>query len=365
MTDHRNFALAGLAGILLSFCLIPVNAWSEPYLAIREGLKCNACHTNPTGGGKRNVFGRIYGQTNLPATASTNPTDQRVNPVLDIGGNFRFNANSFVSPGDEENTFSFDTERANLYIESTLISDKLTLYVDQQFSPANENREAWALYAVGDNNNAYIKAGKMFLPFGHRLQDDSALVRSVTGINFLTPDNGVEVGFDHHKWSTQVALSNGTAGGGENNRGKQINARSVYIETDWRMGAAAGYNDGPNDTDRSIYGAFGGARYLGSEFLFEVDFISDSSSDNKRKQLAALAEINREIVKGHNLKLTFGYHDPDTELKEDHRSRVSVVWEATPFPLWQMRVGTRQSQGIPQNNAQNTDQYFVQLHTWF
>lgn len=355
--------------LLLAAMLLPQWVAAEPYLAVREGLKCSACHSNPAGGGKRNQFGRIYGQTALPKRPSTAFSDQRPNEFFDVGGNFRFNASSFVSSGDTENTLSFEVERANVYLESVLIADKLSFYIDQQFSPASENREAWALYSLGDkvapDSHTYIKAGKIFLPFGMRIQDDSALVRSTSGINFLTPDNGVELGIERNQWSTQVALSNGTAGASENNVGKQLSARTVYVESDWRIGASVGFNDGIGDTDRTLFSVFSGIRGFGSEFLLELDLINDSTAGDDRSQLASLLEFNREVAKGHNLKLSAEYHDPDLDIDEDHRSRLSVVWEATPVPLLQLRFGARLAEGIPQNVVQNTDLYFVQLHAWY
>ena len=52
-----------LAGLLLS----PAVARAEPWIALEAGLKCAACHVNPTGGGKRTEFGAQYAARELAA----------------------------------------------------------------------------------------------------------------------------------------------------------------------------------------------------------------------------------------------------------------------------------------------------------
>src|SRR5438093_1535941 len=43
-------------------------ARAEPYLMVREGAKCSACHTNKTGGGKRKAFAHLHpSDTNVKA----------------------------------------------------------------------------------------------------------------------------------------------------------------------------------------------------------------------------------------------------------------------------------------------------------
>ena len=103
---------------------------------------------------------------------------------------------------------------------------------------SSSNREAYGLYWSA-SHEWYVKAGQMYLPFGFRLQDQSAFVQQITGINMTTPDQGVELGYEHGHWDAQLAISNGTAGGPEVDHGKQFSSQLIYVENMWRLGLAA------------------------------------------------------------------------------------------------------------------------------
>ena len=85
----------------------------------------------------------------------------------------------------------------------------LSFYFDEKIAPDDvENREAYMLLTPKQGKFT-VKAGQMFLPFGLRLQDDNAFVRQTSGINFLTPEDGVEVGLELAKWTAQLAVTEG------------------------------------------------------------------------------------------------------------------------------------------------------------
>jgi len=355
--------LTSIAILIGLFTTIMSSVSAEPYLAVRTGLKCMSCHVNPTGGGKRNAFGRIYGESILPSKPTDKPLGSLFGDRFDIGGNLRasFKANRTQN---QKNSSAFNTDRANIYIEAKLIPDKLSFYLDQQFAPGSDNRESW-LKLQNKEGSTYLKAGKIFQPYGLRLEDDDALVRSVPGINFSTPDNGLELGLEKGPWSTQLSLTNGSAGGAETNKGKQIGARVEYIQPKWRLGASANINKGDSQ-DRQMQNIFAGFKWLDSEFLVEADHIKDTNtSKGDIEQIATHFEINKEVKKGHNVKLSMEYLDPNLDIDEDHRSRTSLIWEHTPVPMLQVRIGLRSNKGIPQNDEQNSEEAFLQLHGFF
>jgi hypothetical protein len=68
---------------------------------------------------------------------------------------------------------------------------------------------------------------------------------------------------------------------------------------------------------------------------------------------------------GQNLKLTAEEFDPDTDVSEDQQVRYSLVWEYVPIQFAQLRAGVRYYDGIPQNDRQNRQQFFLQLNGYF
>lgn len=349
----------------LPLYLLSSNLSAEPWMAVQAGAKCVVCHVNPTGGGKRNEFGHIYGLNTLTARTVTDFNNPgKLNDYISVGGDLRFNAVATQIP-NQDDKFAFETEEILLYIQANLIPGTLTFYVDERLGPGGAlNREMYGLYWLNDNT-IYIKAGRMFLPFGFRLEDDTAFIRQVSGINYNTPDDGVEFGYDGTNLTMNLAVTNGAAGGNESNRGKQFSLRTSYVGSSGRVGISYNFND-VSDQDRTMGGVFAGLRTGIINWLAEIDYIKDDGAPGGTlKQRIGLLEANAILAKGHNLKLTYEYFDPDTEIPEDERTRNSLVWEWFPIQYTQISVGVRDSSGIPQNDLQNTTEWFIQLHNYF
>jgi hypothetical protein len=357
-SSHRQRALAWLLVLLA-----PAAAMAEPYLAVHSGLQCSACHVNGTGGGMRNSFGTLWGQTTLPVrtlTPGASPWTGEFGQYVAMGADLRTAATLIDEPGSSAaNSFELNSMRA--YLNLRIIPGRLDVYVDQRLAPGSStNAEAW-LRLVSAGRRFHLKAGQMYLPFGLRLQDDTAFIRERTGISFNTPDRGVELGFTGARWNTQLALSNGTAGAPEVDRGKQASLRMEYTHTRWRAGASLNYNDF-DAAARRMHGVFVGVKTGPVAWLAEVDAITDSAAGPDVSRWAGFLEANWMIRKGHNIKLTAERFDADRDAPADRQSRLSLLWEYTPLPFLQLRTGVRQYDDDADIPFQNQRQAFLQLH---
>jgi hypothetical protein len=361
MDPERRAAVIAV-GVLAAVLLAPALGRAEPYLAVRAGAKCVACHVNPTGGGKRTEFGAIYGQRELPAQSAPAPWRGTLNEHVALGGDYRASLDSRSIPNTRD-TLEFNT-RGQLYVEVKAILERLTLYLDERVAPgAASSREAFAMLWFGERA-AYVKAGRLFIPFGLRIEDDGAFIRQVSGTTFSSSDDGVEGGVEIGPWSAAVAATNGAGGAAETNRSKQLAGLASYVRPAWRAGWSFATNSG-DAAKRRMQSIFGGLRTGDVSWIASALHLADESSAGEAKQWAALAEANVAVVKGHNVKLTYEYHDPDRNVRENHRARYSAVWEYVPFQFTQLRAGVRKNDGIPQNDLQNATDFFLQWHAFF
>jgi hypothetical protein len=341
---------------------------AEPYLAIKNNVQCSACHINPAGGGARTTYGAYYGTHILPQTAgSLDLFDAgKFGETLRIGADLR--TNYYQSDRDEgEDTRGFETQSGQLYVVLQPKDSRFSLYIDEQIAPGGAlNRETFILTKL--NGQHFLKAGRIMLPYGIRLEDDSAFIRQASGFNFDTGDNGVELGLQYTKTLFNFAISNGSSGLNNDDKNLQFLARSEYLGNNWRIGATALYNDAEAGA-RTQANLFGGFVWQGFVFLAEADLIEDESIENipdeYQEQRVGLLEVNREISKGYNIKLTTEYLDPDTNIDENHRVRHSLLLEYTPFANLQIRGGLRKGDDIPQRDTGNYLDFFAQLHFYY
>lgn len=349
--------------VIILVLLISNFSLAEPYFAVREGMHCRSCHVNPTGGGMRNAFGNAYAQNQLAVSTLALPNDAPWTGALagpvSIGGNGRYSFRQFdIDNIDTPSTFA--TDRVSLYVSAAL-NDSITLMVDQQVGPGGSlNRESWIKLQSG---NWFVKAGKIFQPFGWRLEDDGAFIRQETGINFNAGDNGVELGFEKGAWSTQFAITNGSGGGTDNDDGKQASFRLAQAQQNFQWGINANINN-LDAGERTIAGLFVGLNTGPITWLGEVNQIRnrDFATNNGDQDLAFL-EANILISKGHNLKVTAEAHQFDNNTED--RMRYSLVYEFFPISFSQLRIGLRERDSDDIDPVFSAQELFAQMHVYF
>ncbi len=373
----------------LAICVLGSIHWgvssarAEPYLAIQEGYKCSRCHVNMTGGGKRTDFANIYVQTRLAhtffdwrriATKSDEDADEgspvktdsqssffsgRLNDYIAIGADLRALWEYTMTPGGPD-TNRFNQRKHTVYLEVDLIPEHVIFY--QTLAEGGDAREIFGLLK-GELKGApyYFKIGQFFLPFGLRLQDDTAFTRAATGFTYGVSDVGVEVGFEPGPLALHVAGSNGTGSSLETNRHKRLTASAAYVRKHFRVGGSYSTNEDAQGAETVIYGVNGGAQFGRVGILAEGDVIDDPTT----RQLASILELNFLLARGHNLKFSYEYHDPSRAIFENARERYSLVYEPFLYQFAQVRGGVRVNRGIPQNRDLNTVFYFLELHLFF
>jgi hypothetical protein len=380
--------------------LLAAQARAEPYMAVREGLKCSGCHVNVTGGGKRTEIIAAHGRDILhypdffkeisaPAEAFTG----EIHRFVGIGANLRASNTAIFqekgADGTVDNNTAFrgrldenelEVNEAVGFLEVRLIPDYLTFYVDQRFAPQTDTREVWGMLRGVFPWSGFIKAGEMFLPYGLQLQDDDAFIRggrngSVnTGFSFDQQQAAVEIGVEPGPFSVIAAVSEGAP----RDRDVQVTATAYTLLSDLEIPIVRNFllgasfsRVGPPDVQTLLFGFFTGVSMGPFTYLGEVDFRSDkddTTGGKSRGRFIHYSEGNYLLFDWLNLKVAFDYADDDGDLSrrtDDSENRFSIGFE----PFWnrflQTRVFYRVSNGIESNPTHNQDLWIAELHAFF
>ena len=375
------------------------DAAAEPYLAVREGQKCSACHVNMTGGGMRTSFVSAHAKEILrypnwwpPLSKPADAFTGEINQYLAIGGDLRIDATGIMQDepknGRVNNNqafrsrleeFDISVNEAVNYFEVRLIPDLLTFYLDQRWQPTVDTREAWAmLYLPWD---VYLKGGEMFLPYGLQLQDDNAFIRggrngsATTGFSFNVSQPAFEIGWE----PGPLAISGAVSQGATNDSDVQITGTVSSLFTDLPVArnvllGFSGSRVGPSGSETSQLGCFAGFTVGQFTYLGEVDFGHFSFTDSGTGKhvstgtFITYSEGNYLLFDWLNLKVAFDYADYDGVLPRqgsDAENRFSIGFEPFLARFVQMRFFYRVSNGIAANPSHNQGLWIGELHVFF
>ena len=366
-----------VAGVLHLASPPPVGA--EPYLMVREGAKCSACHTNESGGGKRTAFAHIHSKDILhdldllPIPAGVKAFNGEISQYVSIGADFRArNTTLFADrlrrdgtvPGNlafrrKTLTNELALRQATLYAQVDLWPDILSLYVDEDINGGATNREAFGLLRGVLPWDSYVKAGRLFPTFGLRVHDDDAFIRRRSGFTFTNPDEGIEVGIQPGPFSLATSITNGDRG--DKDIQFTINGYGVFEDIPVVRSVMAGLSYARISDRKNVIGLYAGSNLWRFSYLGELDFIDDRrvATASRRDHFAAYGELNFLALDWLNIRGTFDF----VKVSKD-RDQVRWAIGVEPFinKYIQPRLQYRVNNGPPTQPELNQDELWLELH---
>ena len=280
-------------------------AQAEPYLAAREGVNCNACHVNQTGGWLRDDFGKNYGnklqtfnwQGLTAAQVLNHQTPTFISTGLDLHFNYYYNAiftTQYISlpriPANELpvlSTINSGRESFSVYMHSNeIISGVLDYRINGGPS------EMYGLISQLPANG-YLKIGAFNPPYGLGLSDDNSLVRGPLGFTYDLIKNGVEVGFYPDDFFVNAAIFDDSSSAPLE---KMESAKGGIHLADVTLGGSFSGKDLDTPVASLRYGAFGWTRFDPFVVLAEYDRGTDAGGQEEQAyHLSAEADLGGDI----------------------------------------------------------------------
>lgn len=354
-----------LFALLLIF--LTKKAEAVPYFAIMADTQCSHCHVNPTGGGMRILHG-VGLTSEFTMKKGSRLFDQNFNgqlgPYVGIGGDLRVRHLSTI---ESPRTNNFTIPWGSLYLRADPMK-YFTFYADTDLANL-ANREIYGMIhngMISDHDlptKLWLKAGRINLPYGLRLPDDTSFIRSDLGFTFAAQDLGIEAGAEPGPFRLALAMTNGVGGGGGDDNGK----KAVTWFSEWhRKGLRAGGSFFYNDAllNRTLSGGIHTGIHLWKFALlgeFDLQRVRTNLTNLSRTVFAGYGEIDYELTRGLFLKGIYDGIDDNVAGSGLHH-RIGGGFEIFPIPfldlelLYRMRVG---------DGSLGDDQIMGMFHAFF
>ena len=116
---------------------------------------------------------------------------------------------------------------------------------------------------------------------------------------------------------------------------------------------------------RNVFGGFGGFNIGGLVVLGEADWVQDSFDGAPDvDQFVGYIEGDYLAMKGVNAKVTYGFHDPNTDISDNQRIRMRFGLETFPVTFVQLSAFYTLLDDVPQVTT-DVDVVSLELHVHF
>ena len=367
-----------LVALSLVLLLAPRRSQGVPLYAARTGLMCQSCHFDPNGGGPRNEFGFAYAKNRhmiAPEDSTshwkdltlTNRVGENMPVYLGVNQRFMLLDNQHTNVDRLERLGFFNMENA-IHI-AFQPHDRLTLvYTMDGFAtgPSNFVRSKEAFGMIGGLPwNGYVKAGRLRVPFGLRMDDHTVATRdgfgefgtggsTQTGNSFLPydprfPDMGVEVGMDKGGWFGRASFTDGRSSIFTPDGHAEAKAIKLGYNMSSYQGGISLYDDfaksGTTPLERFTRWGYYGMTHVGPVALLgeiAAGTDEDKTTGLKKNSLAAFAEVNWAIRREYNMRIRYDRAELDRSsilaVRDANTfSRYAIEGEWVPVPFAELR----------------------------
>ena len=396
MRASPRIVVALLVPVSLTVLALPFRVQSVPLYAARQGLMCQTCHFDPNGGGPRNEFGFGFAKNRhllTPEDSTSRWADltlaNRVGENMPVyfGVNQRFMllANQHLSADRPERLGFFNMENA-IHLAFQPHSMLTLVYTLDGFATGPDNvvrsKEAFGMIG-GLPSSGYIKAGRMRIPFGLRMDDHTVATRNGfadfgTGGAFLPydprkPDMGVEIGAERAGWSGRAAFTNGQSSVlSGNGYAEAKTVKLGYNTTRFQAGASL-YDDflksGATPLARfTRWSGYGLTHYGPFALLGEIAAGTDENLalGGSRNLMAGFVELDWAARREVNVRARYdrvvldrGADQATRDASTFHRYALEAEW--VPVPFAELR-GTLRYIDPRDLNGDDERQAYLQFH---